>query len=290
MNNSSERITKTSDVSRLYRLACKELVEILRDRRTIITLVLMPLLVYPLMGIVVQKLLIQTVASQDKIIYNVGFDSEEELKKFAKLYQLGESLVKQTEGEAVESKASEEDLKSQLNEALKNTSEAEVRLFVSESDPVVDLVKERMVDVGIVREGERYRLVHDKLSRFGSEAVSHVGKRMRAVNEAVVQKWSAQVPIELPANYSEEAIETEEGQPALLTFVPLMLVLMTITGAVYPAIDLTAGERERGTMEILVAAPISRFSVLIGKFVAVLVVALLTALANLLAMTVTVYS
>jgi ABC-2 type transport system permease protein/sodium transport system permease protein len=94
----------------------------------------------------------------------------------------------------------------------------------------------------------------------------------------------------LPGSYVETEVETEASQPSLLTFVPLMLVLMTITGAVYPAIDLTAGERERGTMEILVAAPIPKLSILIGKFVAVLVVAILTAIANLVAMVVTVYT
>src|SRR5438270_3896964 len=56
---------------------------------------------------------------------------------------------------------------------------------------------------------------------------------------------------------------------------------MTMTGAVYPAIDLTAGERERGTLEVLVAAPIPRLSVLLAKYVAVLTVAMLTALVNL---------
>jgi ABC-2 type transport system permease protein/sodium transport system permease protein len=66
-----------------------------------------------------------------------------------------------------------------------------------------------------------------------------------------------------------------------------MLLMMTITGAVYPAIDLTAGERERGTLEILVAAPIPRIGVLFAKYVAVLAVALLTAAANLLTMTIT---
>jgi ABC-2 type transport system permease protein/sodium transport system permease protein len=59
---------------------------------------------------------------------------------------------------------------------------------------------------------------------------------------------------------------------------------MTITGAVYPAIDLTAGERERGTMELLVAAPVSRMQVLLAKYCAVLLVALLTATVNLLMM------
>src|SRR5258708_38898226 len=63
---------------------------------------------------------------------------------------------------------------------------------------------------------------------------------------------------------------------------------MTVAGAVYPAIDLTAGERERGTLEVLVAAPIPRMGVLLAKYVAVLTVALLTAAANLLAMTTTI--
>jgi ABC-2 type transport system permease protein/sodium transport system permease protein len=62
---------------------------------------------------------------------------------------------------------------------------------------------------------------------------------------------------------------------------------MTITGAVYPAIDLTAGERERGTLEILMAAPVPRVSILLAKYVTVLTVALLTALINLGMMTAT---
>ena len=65
---------------------------------------------------------------------------------------------------------------------------------------------------------------------------------------------------------------------------------MTITGAVYPAIDLTAGERERGTLEMLVASPVPRMQLLLGKYFAVLIVALLTAVVNLAAMMVTIAS
>ena len=76
----------------------------------------------------------------------------------------------------------------------------------------------------------------------------------------------------------------------MATLVPLILILMTITGAVYPAIDLTAGERERGTLESLMAAPLPRLSMLLAKYFAVLTVALLTAGANLAGMSITVYS
>src|SRR5581483_4308634 len=78
--------------------------------------------------------------------------------------------------------------------------------------------------------------------------------------------------------------DEERGALKLAAFVPLVLILMTMTGAVYPAIDLTAGERERGTLEVLIAAPVPRVSLLFGKFVAVAAVAVLTALVNLGAM------
>src|SRR5258708_10845727 len=63
---------------------------------------------------------------------------------------------------------------------------------------------------------------------------------------------------------------------------------MTVTGAVYPAIDLTAGERERGTLEVLMAAPIPRVGILFAKYVTVLAVALLTAAVNLCSITITI--
>jgi membrane protease YdiL (CAAX protease family)/ABC-type Na+ efflux pump permease subunit len=77
---------------------------------------------------------------------------------------------------------------------------------------------------------------------------------------------------------------------SLASLVPLILVLMTITGAVYPAIDLTAGERERGTLEMLMAAPVPRSSILMSKFIAVLTVAVLTALLNLIGMAATIWT
>ena len=81
-----------------------------------------------------------------------------------------------------------------------------------------------------------------------------------------------------------------DGLASLAGLIPLVLVLMTITGAVYPAIDLTAGERERGTLETLMAAPIPRFWILFSKFVAVVTVAMLTAILNLLGMFATIWA
>jgi ABC-2 type transport system permease protein/sodium transport system permease protein len=91
-----------------------------------------------------------------------------------------------------------------------------------------------------------------------------------------------------PVRMIPMAMDTGKKQLSLAVFVPLVLILMTITGAVYPAIDVTAGERERGTLEVLVAAPIPRISLLFGKYVAVVTVALLTGVVNIVAMSLSV--
>lgn len=65
---------------------------------------------------------------------------------------------------------------------------------------------------------------------------------------------------------------------------PALLVIMAVTGAFYPAIDLGAGEKERGTMETLLICPASRTEIVIGKFFTVLLFSMGTALLNLFSM------
>ncbi len=71
--------------------------------------------------------------------------------------------------------------------------------------------------------------------------------------------------------------------------VPYFIILLCFTGAMYPAIDLTAGEKERGTMETLLCSPVHRVNIVLGKFlmvmtasVATIVVSLLSSSASLL--------
>src|SRR5207244_9214524 len=114
-----------------------------------------------------------------------------------------------------------------------------------------------------------------------------------AFNELALdeQLTSLGVTAALPAATTRHPITFAGAPPfSLAALIPLILVLMTVTGAVYPAIDLTAGERERGTLEALIAAPVPRLGLLIAKYVAVLTVAILTALVNLTAMTITAHS
>jgi sodium transport system permease protein len=63
---------------------------------------------------------------------------------------------------------------------------------------------------------------------------------------------------------------------------PALLVIMTVTGAFYPAVDVAAGEKERGTMETLLISPAKRSEIVVGKFLTVLLASLSTAVLNLI--------
>jgi sodium transport system permease protein len=67
--------------------------------------------------------------------------------------------------------------------------------------------------------------------------------------------------------------------------VPYFIIILCFTGAMYPAMDLTAGEKERGTMETLLCSPISRTDIVLGKFLMVLTSSLAAMVLSLTSMT-----
>jgi ABC-type Na+ efflux pump permease subunit len=68
---------------------------------------------------------------------------------------------------------------------------------------------------------------------------------------------------------SDVATQGEQAGMALSLFIPLVLSVWTFSSAIQPSIDMTAGERERGTLEALLALPCTRMELLLGKWLAV---------------------
>ena len=68
---------------------------------------------------------------------------------------------------------------------------------------------------------------------------------------------------------------------------PIVLLLWAMTGAFYPAIDLCAGEKERGTLETLLSSPAERTEIVLGKLLTVMVFSMATAALNIVSMGVT---
>ncbi len=71
------------------------------------------------------------------------------------------------------------------------------------------------------------------------------------------------------------------------TFLPFLLVSLSLFGGFYPAVDLTAGEKERGTMQTLLCAPIRSAEIVVGKFLTVWTVSLVAAGANVASLALT---
>jgi len=65
---------------------------------------------------------------------------------------------------------------------------------------------------------------------------------------------------------------------------PLIMLVWALTGAFYPAIDLCAGEKERGTLETLLCSPASRTEIVWGKLLTVVCFSISTAVLNLFSM------
>ncbi len=133
----------------------------------------------------------------------------------------------------------------------------------------------------------RVECVYRPESLGSMQALHYVQSRLQAVNDDALQRRGVPAAA-LPAHVAAVALAVPPPQAFSLTMlIPLMLLLMTVTGAVYPAIDATAGERERGTLEAVVATPVPRVALLLAKYVAVVSVAALTGLVNLVALTIT---
>ena len=109
--------------------------------------------------------------------------------------------------------------------------------------------------------------------------------------EDAVRRYSfenASLPIELehPAQltYVEVAREEQVAASVWSKMFPALLVIMALTGAFYPAIDLGAGEKERGTMETLLISPARRVELVLGKFLTSMLFSGATAVLNLMSM------
>jgi len=80
---------------------------------------------------------------------------------------------------------------------------------------------------------------------------------------------------------STVASKEQEGRAAVSLILPYLLILMCFSGAMYPAIDLGAGEKERGTLETLLVSPAGRAEIVVGKLCVIFATSILAAALNI---------
>jgi sodium transport system permease protein len=88
-------------------------------------------------------------------------------------------------------------------------------------------------------------------------------------------------------NRTSDELASESFVELLVKLFPFLLVMWSLAGALYPAVDLCAGEKERGTMETLLISPASREEIVWGKFLTIWIFSAATALLNLASMGIT---
>jgi sodium transport system permease protein len=138
----------------------------------------------------------------------------------------------------------------------------------------------------------RVLINHKKRSASAAEQLikSAVGK----FNQRLMQKKLDALGLS-PGQTSPLSVQFEHvGESALSArllgmFLPLLVLVFSLTGAQSTAIDASAAERERGTFETLLVAPITRLEVLLGKYLAVCIMAALATLMGLLGILLSLY-
>jgi len=256
---------KTSKIKSIYK---KEMLDLFRDKKTLIMMVLVPLLLYPL--IMVVALLVSTAVTEtiQSGSYTVAIAEEE-----------GITYDKDT-------------LVSFIEESEENQS---YTLEIIECDDPATMLQEEELDtyvtVGMGEEKLTFQ-VHYLSSVTNSTAASDMlMDKLKLYREQMSKNQLTELgldaeylmkPVEL--TWDDRSSKEESVGSILGQILPFLLITSILMGALYPSIDTTTGEKERGTLETLLTLPVRNEELIMGKFLAVATVSVVSALLNLVSM------
>lgn len=234
----------------ILHVASKEILSTLRDRRAIVSSLLIPLLILPFIMLGLPLLLGGLFEREQDSITEIGITG---------LDNLPPDLVRLIEAENVKLVAAEQ-LQARV-ETGDYVAALEVPAGFSEA-----LARGNADLTLYLKQGSlRSELNADKLDNaIQAYTQGLVAARLAAVglDEAVL------TPINVETVDASSEAERSSGQLAWL--IPFFIAVWTLSGGQVVALDATAGEKERGTLESLLVAPVRRAEVVVGKFLATL--------------------
>ncbi|MGC2670939.1 MAG: ABC transporter permease [Candidatus Acidiferrum sp.] len=244
----------------------KELTEAIRDRRTVISTILVPLLLFPVLSVGFGSLAVMLVGKAKeetpKVMLLGGADSPAVVDGLKKLDKI--EIVPETP-----------DWKNQI---ISKEIRAAVQIPAGFQS---DVAQQKPETVKI------YNYEGELKSEFATDKVDKYMKQYRdtVVKERLAAKNLPETVLN-PFEVKQENVAPPEkvSGAAIGGIIGYMVILLCMTGAMYPAMDLTAGEKERGTMETILSSPISRTHLVLGKFFLILTAALGTAALSVLSM------
>jgi sodium transport system permease protein len=237
----------------------KEMRETLRDRRTVLVIILFPLAVYPLVSLIMA----QAIASREArgeatpsrvsvAITNPGQVDDAALLR-TRLSQHPKEFTATGHGTVADVEAD--------------------RL-----DALVEVLPPAPTAAG--KPAGSIRLVYDETRDRSTRARERLERLFSTLYpDACAPAFTVRT--------ASVAAQAKVGGYILSKILPLVVVVMVMLGAFYPAVDITAGERERGTLETILSSPVDRMDLLAGKVLAVTTLAAFTGILNILSMSLT---
>jgi sodium transport system permease protein len=237
----------------------KELREALRDRRTLVSSLLVPLVLFPVltagMGAAISSLIgkakeevpsIMIIGGENAPAVLAELQSSNKIKIVPLKPDWKDEIVNKDIRAAIE-------IPPDFQDDLARQKSVTLLIHDYEGD-----LKSSIATDNIQKSLEKYRegIVHDNLSA-------------RNIPDAALK------PFDIKEN--NVAPPEKVGAAAFGGVIGYMVILLCLVGSMYPAMDLTAGEKERGTMETILSSPIARVDLVFGKFFLVLTAALVTA-------------
>ncbi len=242
-----------------WRVVCaKELRETLRDRRTLLMMIVVPVLLYPALLIVAEQLFL--------------FGARRLEAEEAAVALLGDpppDLVARVEADSALRVV-----------PIDGDAEGAIR---ADSARAIAVLGAPAGDDGTRAVTLLYDATSDRSSRAHAELRAVLGEWRDALLEERLGSRGLPGSFAVPVAVADSSIARpdEVGGYALGRILPLLLVVVTLLGSFYPAIDLAAGEKERGTLETLLTAPVPARDIVVGKFVTVAVIGVVAAALNL---------
>jgi len=276
-------------------IMARELRDQLRDRRTLFMIAVLPLLLYPLMGMLFTQMaqFMQKHPSQILIVGNEDLQSEDafnEEKPSLVQYLHDRDLLaidfRASSGAHVDEfkKTAADELSSRQYDAILYFPDEFVRsVTTTEADEletsVATSIDPSKPEIFYNAAKDRSRIAYERvavaLASWRSDLVQSSLAKLAVPKKAIS-------PFEIAAN---DVAGPNVRRAALWSkILPFVVMVWALTGAFYPAVDLCAGEKERGTLETLLCSPAQRSDIVWGKLLTVMIFSITTALLNLLCM------
>ena len=252
--------------ARLRTLYKKEILDVIRDKKTIFTMIVLPVILYPLIFLVAMQIVsfiaetqkeqnyliaYQNVADEDRNALNEWIEGEEDGLSYS---------IKEVESDAPEQDLEEENIDAYITTKVTKSQviyEIHYLSAVTDSSSVSDLLEEE-IDA----------LAKHRAEKNAREAGLDVEKTLYPVKSSFKDSSS-----------SESSIGSILG-----SIIPFLMITSILMGSMYPAIDTTAGEKERGTLETLLTLPVGNMELIMSKFLSVATITVVSVFINVLSM------